>query len=347
MEDSLIPSQDEGQVIPPKETLVRMYRRMQEIRQFEDTVYYLFLQGEMPGTLHLYIGMEACAVGVCENLRQEDYITSTHRPHGHAIAKGVSLKALMAELFGKSSGCCGGYGGSMHVGDLALGAVPAIAIVGGGIPVATGIGLSCKMRKTDQVVCCFFGDGAINQGTFHEGVNMAAIWNLPVIFICENNLYAASTPVAQVVKLENLSDRASAYGIPGVTVDGNDVLAVHREVRKAVERARRAEGPTFVECKTYRLCGHSRNDACGYRSRDEEAKWKKLDPLLRMETNLKEACLATEEELREIRDSVARELEEAVAFARSSAPPLPEDCMKHVFGEEKASCQPQAVKPSE
>jgi TPP-dependent pyruvate/acetoin dehydrogenase alpha subunit len=213
--------------------------------------------------------------------------------------------------------------------------VPAIAIVGGGIPVATGIGLSCKMRKTDQVVCCFFGDGAINQGAFHEGINMAAIWNLPVIFVCENNLYAASTPVAQVVKLQDLSDRASAYGIPGVAVDGNDVLAVYGEVGGAVERARQGQGPTLVECKTYRQCGHSRNDARGYRSREEEAAWKERDPLLLLERRLTDARIATDEELREIKDSVAREMAEAVEFAKASPSPRPEDCLRHVFWQEK------------
>ncbi|MBI3921379.1 MAG: thiamine pyrophosphate-dependent dehydrogenase E1 component subunit alpha [Armatimonadetes bacterium] len=319
---------------PPRESLVRMYQRMQQIRQLEEKVYYLFLQGDMPGTLHLYIGMEACAVGVCENLRHEDYITSTHRPHGHAIAKGVSLKAVMAELFGKSVGCCGGYGGSMHVGDLAVGSVPAIAIVGGGVPVATGIGLSCKMRKTDNVVCCFFGDGAVNEGAFHEGLNMAALWDLPVVFVCENNLYAASTPIAQAVKLAHLSERAGAYGIPGVTVDGNDVLAVYEVVGQAVERARRGEGPTFVECNTYRLCGHSRSDTCGYRDREEEAEWKKRDPLLVMEENLTEAKLITPDELLGIKEAVAREIDEAVQFARAGQTPKPEDCMQHVCAEE-------------
>lgn len=315
----------------PKETMLRMYRRMQEIRQFEEKVYYLFLEGQMPGTLHLYMGMEACAVGVCENLRREDYVTGTHRPHGHAIAKGVSLKAMMAELFAKEDGCCGGYGGSMHVGDLAVGSVPAIAIVAGGIPIATGIGLSCKMRGTDNVACCFFGDGAINEGAFHEGVNMAAIWNLPVVFVCENNLYGASTSIDLVVKVKNLSDRARSYGIPGVTVDGNDVLAVHEEIGTAVARARRGEGPTLVECRTYRLCGHSRSDTCTYRTREEEAEWKKRDPLLVLETRLKENGVAAQDELNAIKESVAQDVDEAVEFARASRAPVPEDCLKHVF----------------
>lgn len=314
-----------------REQALRMYRRLQEIRQFEDKVYFLFLRGDMPGTLHLYIGQEACAVGVCENLRPEDFIMATHRPHGHALAKGVSINAMMAELFAKVEGCSGGYGGSMHVGDISVGCPPAIAIVGGGVPVAAGIGLAFKMRKTDNVVCCFMGDGAVNEGAFHEGVNMAAIWDLPVIFVCENNFYGASTPVAQVTKLDHLAERAKGYGIPGVTVDGMDVLAVYREVGKAVERARRGQGPTLVECETYRFCGHSRTDARNYRTREEEEKWKKRDPLPAMEAKLKKAGLATAREIKAIQEAVARAVDEAVELARAGRSPQPEDCLKHVF----------------
>lgn len=318
---------------PPQEMMLRMYRQMLRIRRFEERVNRLFLEGRMPGTLHLYIGQEACAVGVCEALREDDWITSTHRPHGHAIAKGVSLEAMMAELFAKTTGCARGYGGSMHTGDPEVGALTAIAIVGGSVPVAAGMALASKMRRTGQVVACFMGDGAINEGAFHEGVNMAAIWDLPVVFVCENNRYGASTPVEQVVKLDKLSDRAQGYGIPGVTVDGMDVLAVHATVAQAVERARRGDGPTFVECETYRFIGHSRSDTRGYRSREEEEQWKQRDPIPRLAAQLTTAGEATEADLQRVSDEVDEELDRAVAFAEQSPSPVPEDCLRHVFAE--------------
>ena len=319
-----------------RDDMVRMYRQMQRIRQFEEKVNQLFLEGRMPGTLHLYVGQEACAVGVCEALQPDDWITSTHRPHGHAIAKGVSLNSMMAELFAKTTGCCGGYGGSMHVGDPDVGSLTAIAIVGGSIPVASGMALGFKMRRTDQVVACFMGDGAVNEGAFHEGVNMAAIWDLPVVFVCENNRYGASTPVEQVVRLEKLSERAKGYGIPGITVDGMDVLAVHDAVAAAVERARFGGGPTFVECETYRYVGHSRTDTRGYRSREEEQEWKLRDPIPRLAAHLRDLGEATEDELRAIADEVAAELGEALRFAEDSPSPAPEDCLRNVFAEEVA-----------
>ena len=210
-----------------KGKLIQMYTTMVRIRQFENRVYLLFLQGEMPGTIHLYQGEEAIAAGVCANLTKEDLITSTHRPHGHAIAKGVSFKSLMAELFAKKTGCCEAKGGSMHVGDIDVGMVPAIAIVGGGIPVATGLALACKMMHLKRVVVSFFGDGASNTGAFHEGINMGSIWNLPVVYVCENNLYGASTHVSKVMKIKDVAQRAISYGIPGKVVDGNDVFAVY------------------------------------------------------------------------------------------------------------------------
>ena len=319
---------------PPKDLMLRMYRQMLRIRQFEETVNRLFLEGRMPGTLHLYIGQEACAVGVCEALQPGDWTASTHRPHGHAIAKGVSLKAMMAELFGKATGCAGGYGGSMHMGDSDVGALTAIAIVGGNVPVATGMALGFKMQRTGQVIACFMGDGAINEGAFHEGANMAAIWDLPVVFVCENNLYGASTPIRQVVKLDKLADRAKGYGIPGVTVDGMDVLALYEAAQSAVERARAGEGPTFIECETYRFVGHSRSDTRGYRSREEEAAWKQRDPIPRLGADLRKGGHATEADLEAVAEEIARELEAAVRFAEESPAPAPEDCLKHVFAEE-------------
>jgi pyruvate dehydrogenase E1 component alpha subunit len=321
---------------PSKDLMLCMYRQMLRIRRFEERVNQLFLEGRMPGTLHLYIGQEACAVGACEALRPGDWTTSTHRPHGHAIAKGVSLRAMMAELFGKTTGCAGGYGGSMHMGDPDVGALTAIAIVGGNVPVAAGMALGFRMQRTGQVVCCFMGDGAINEGAFHEGVNMAAIWDLPVVFVCENNKYGASTPIEQVVKLDKLADRARGYGIPGVTVDGMDVLAVHAAVGAAVERARSGGGPTFVECETYRFIGHSRSDTRGYRSREEEEAWRQRDPIPRLAACLRDSGHATDEELGAIADGVAEEVEEAVRFAEESPAPAPEDCLRHVFAEEEA-----------
>jgi len=241
----------------PKTKLIEIYRKMLEIRHFEEKVFDLYGQNLVLGTIHLYAGQEAVAVGVCANLRKDDYVTSTHRGHGHCIAKGARLDKTMAEILGKKTGYCKGKGGSMHIADFSIGMLGATAVVGAGIPIAAGAGLSIKLRGTDQVVACFFGDGASNQGTFHEGINIASVWKLPVIFVCENNLYAMGTRQSIVMAIENIADRAVAYGIPGVVVDGNNVLAVHEATQKAVERARKGEGPTLIECKTYRLKGHS------------------------------------------------------------------------------------------
>src|ERR1051325_737900 len=297
-----------------------LYKTMLLIRRFEERCNSLFMAGKIPSTLHLCIGQEAVATGVCAALRTDDYITSTHRPHGHAIAKGVSPRSIMAELMAKSTGCCKGKGGSMHVGGMNVGMFPAIAIVGAGAPIAVGAALSAKMRGTDQVVTCFFGEGGANEGAVHEAMNMAAVWRLPVIFVCENNLYGASTPVGRVVAVEHIADRAAAYGMPGVIVDGNDVLAVREVTRQAVERARRGEGPTLIECKTYRLCGHSRSDACGYRTRDEEAEWRERDPL-----TVLAKVIADDAALERIETDVAAEIDAAVAFAEESPYPEPED----------------------
>ena len=311
--------------------LLEMYRRMVQIRHFEDRIYYLFLQGLMPGTIHLYQGEEAVAVGVCSNLRRDDIITSTHRPHGHALAKGVSIKSIMAELFAKSTGCCKGKGGSMHVGNIEVGAIPSIAIVGGGIPVATGAALAFKMKKTDQVAACFFGDGASNEGAFHEAINMGALWNLPVIYVCENNLYGASTHVSKVMKLKNVADRAAAYGIPGEVVDGNDVIEVHSAVKGAVDRARKGNGPTLIECKTYRRGGHSRSDGCHYRDKGEEKEWLAKDPIPRIKNKLLEMSLLTEESIAMIEEEVEKELDQAVKYAQDSPSPKPEDALQDVL----------------
>ena len=315
----------------PGVPLLDMYRTMLTIRRFEERCNHLYMQGRIPSTLHLYIGQEAVAVGVCAHLRPDDYLLSTHRPHGHAIAKGVEPRAIMAELFAKSTGCCKAKGGSMHVGDIRVGMFPAIAIVGANIPIAAGVALAAKRLETDRVAVCFFGDGAANEGAFHEGMNMAAIWDLPVIYVCENNLYAASTPVSVAFKIENIADRAAAYGMPGVVVDGNDVEAVYQVAGEAITRARRGEGPTLVECKTYRLCGHSRSDPRTYRSKEEEAMWKAKDPIPRLAERLKELHLATDETLAAMEQEVIALVDEAVAFAEESPSPEPTDTLKHVF----------------
>ena len=317
---------------PPINELA-LYRTMLTIRRFEERCNYLFMQGKIPSTLHLYIGQEAVAAGVCAQLRPSDYLTSTHRPHGHAIAKGVEPRAIMAELFAKATGCCKGKGGSMHVGDMRVGMLPAVAIVGGGIPIASGLALAAKRLGTDTVAVSFFGDGAANEGAFHEGLNMAAIWNLPVVFVCENNLYGASTPFTAVSRLPDVAARAEAYGMPGDIVDGNDVLAVYEAAGRAVAHARAGGGPTLIECKTYRQCGHSRSDPRTYRSKEEEAEWAKRDPIQRLAGHLLAAGQADQAALAEIEKAVVALIDDAVAFAEASPAPAPEDALLHVFWE--------------
>jgi TPP-dependent pyruvate/acetoin dehydrogenase alpha subunit len=308
-----------------------LFRQLLLCRRFEERVFYLFLEGRMPGTIHQAQGQEACAVGVCSTLRPGDVITSTHRPHQHAVARGLSVNSLMAELFAKTTGCCHGKGGSMHLGSLEDGMLPAVAIVGGGIPLASGLGLAFKYRKTGNIVGCFFGDGATNIGSFHEGVNMAAIWDLPVVFACENNRYGASTAIEKVTRVPHLSDRAAAYGIPGFTVDGNDVEAVHDAMQTASERARSGRGPTFLELETYRFCGHSRSDPGHYRSKEEVQHWKERDPITRYEAFCLAEGVLNEKEVEAIKASVDKELDDAVAFAEASPSPQPEDVLNDVY----------------
>ena len=311
--------------------LLDLYRRMVLIRQFEERVKYLFLEGIMPGTIHQYNGQEAVAVGVCAALHADDVITSTHRAHGHALAKGLTVESLMHELFGKSTGCCRGKGGSMHVGDLSKGMVPAIAIVGGGVPVATGIALAFKMKREPRVAVCFTGDGASNEGAFHEGVNMGAIWSLPVVYVIENNRYGASTPISQTTRVAHLSDRASAYGIPGVTIDGNDVLAVYQAARDARDRARAGDGPTLVEAVTYRITGHSRRDPCHYQPEDERALALHNEPIKRFAAHLQSAGVAEASALEAVREAVDAEIEAAVVSAMAAPDPAPEDALDGLF----------------
>jgi len=314
-----------------KEKFAEIHRTMLEIRFFEEKVFELYAQNLVPGTIHLYLGEEAVAVGVCSTLRKDDYITSTHRGHGHCIAKGAELKRIMAEILGKKTGYCKGKGGSMHIADFSVGMLGATAVVGAGIPIAVGAGLSIKLDKTDQVVACFFGEGASNQGTFHEGINMASVWNLPVIFVCENNLYAMGTRQSKAMKIENIADRAIAYGIPGIVVDGNDVLAVLEVTQRAVERARKGEGPTLIECKTYRHKGHSRVDPARYRSKEEVEEWLAKDPIKRFKQKLLQTHILTESEIQKIESEVLAKIEEAVEFAMQSPYPMREEALEDIY----------------
>lgn len=317
----------------PTRVLLEMYRTMVRIRKFEDRVYLLFLGGNLPGTLHLYQGQEAVAAGVCAHLRNEDVVVSTHRADGHALAKGVSMRSCMAELFGKATGCCGGKGGSMHLGDMSVGMLPAIAIVGGGMPIATGCALAFKFQKRDNVAVSFFGDGAINEGAFHEAMNMAAIWDLPVVFVCENNLYGASTHISLVMKVTDIAGRAASYGIPGVAVDGNDIVEVYKLAGAAVERARSGSGPTLVECKTYRKSGHSRGDPNQYRDKEEESLWFARDPISIAQMRLREIDALSDSEIKQIDEEVSAEIEDAIAYAEESPLPEPEDCLRQLWVE--------------
>lgn len=312
-----------------RSVLLGLYERMVLIREFEETVKYLFLEGTMPGTIHQCQGQEATAVGVCAALRTDDWITSTFRGHGHALAKGLSPQEMMDELFGAKTGCCKGRGGSMHMGNMPKGMVPGIAIVGGGIPLAVGMALAFKMQNRPHVVACFFGDGAVAEGAFHEGVNMAAIWGLPVIFVCENNLYGASTHVDLVMKNSHISDRAASYGFRGETVDGNDVLAVLAATERAAAQCRSGQGPVLLELLTYRRTGHSRRDPCHYQPKAERALWAERDPIERFAESLS----LTSEENDQIRGRVLRILEEAVERAKAAPHPEVGELTNYVFAE--------------
>ena len=318
--------------VSPDEALA-LYRDLVRLRRFEDKVYQLFLKGELPGTVHQYQGQEAVAVGVCDVLASDDWITSTHRPHGHAIAKGVSMRAAMAELYGKATGCCGGKGGSMHLGDPEAGMIPAIAIVAGGVSVVSGMGLAFKLRKSGQVAACFFGEGATNEGAFHEGVNFAAVQSLPIVYVCENNLYGASTAYHLTTLVPEVTERVAAYGVPAVVVDGMNVVAVRDAMRTAYERAAAGGGPTFIEAKTYRFAGHSRGDARKYRERDEEEQWRELDPITRMRDAILARDPADAAAMGRIEGEVDAEIDDAVAFARQSPDPDPADAFTDVYAD--------------
>ena len=319
--------------------MLNLYRKMITIRLFEEKIIDLYARGFIPGLAHLYIGEEAVAAGVCANLRKDDYITSTHRGHGHCIGKGARLDKTMAEILGRKTGYCKGKGGSMHIADFSVGMLGATAVVGAGIPIATGAGLSIKLRGTDQVAVCFFGDGASNQGTFHEGINLAAVWHLPVVFVCENNLYAMGTRQTRVMLVDNIADRAAGYGIPGVVVDGNDVLAVFEAARVAVDRARRGEGPTLLECKTYRLKGHSRFDPAAYRPEDEVNEWLKKDAIARFQARLLEMGIITESEIQTTVERTRNDVEEATKFALDSPFPDPVEALDDVYAAKESAAK--------
>jgi pyruvate dehydrogenase E1 component alpha subunit len=307
------------------------YERMLLIRYFEDQVHQLFLGGKLPGFAHLYAGEEAVAVGVCAHLSAKDFITSTHRAHGHGIAKGSDPGALMAELYGKATGVCKGKGGSMHVADLSVGFFGANPIVGAGSPQACGLALAAKVKRTGSVAVCFFGDGAFNQGSCHEALNEAAIWKLPVVFVCENNLYAQSTPIEYGAKAKNVADRASAYGMPGVTVDGMDFFAVYEAAKEALDRARTGEGPTLLEAKTYRFYGHFEGDAMKYRSKEEEQVHHARDPLANFRKKVLSDGLMTTAELKQIEEQVQAKIQAALRFAEESPYPDPKECLTDVY----------------
>jgi 2-oxoisovalerate dehydrogenase E1 component len=309
--------------------LLSLYERMVLIREFEETVKFLFLEGTMPGTIHQCQGQEATAVGVCSALGADDWITSTFRGHGHALAKGLSPQEMLDELFGAETGCCKGRGGSMHMGNFSKGMVPGIAIVGGGIPLAAGMALAFKMERKPNVVACFFGDGAVAEGAFHEGVNMAAIWNLPVIFVCENNLYGASTHVDLVMKNSRISDRAASYGFRGETVDGNDVVAVLAATERAAEECRAGKGPVLLELLTYRRTGHSRRDPCHYQPKDERELWARRDPIERFADTLQ----LIPEERESVQKRVQALLTEAVDRAKVAPQPSVNALAQNVFAE--------------
>lgn len=320
--------------LPPHitdEKLISLYKEMWLIRYFDEKVDQFFAKGMIHGTTHLCVGQEASAAGPIAALKDIDKITSTHRGHGHCISKGAEVKKMMAELFGRETGYCKGKGGSMHIADLEKGNLGANGIVGGGIPIAVGAALTSKMKNLGYVVLCYFGDGASNEGTFHESLNLASIWNLPVVFVCENNQYGMSGPVKEMTNIKNIADRASSYGIPGKIVDGSDVIELMNTVYEAAEHARNGNGPTLVEAKTYRWKGHSKSDAKKYRTREEEKEWRDKDGIKRYKELLISEGLITEEKARQLQEEAKNEIEDAVTFAENSPEPSIDKLLQDVF----------------
>jgi 2-oxoisovalerate dehydrogenase E1 component len=329
-----------------KEELMDYLRQVMELRAFENNIATLLGKAVLKGASHLYAGQEAVAIGAVGALQDDDLITSTHRGHGHAHAHGDTaaktpeakqehFNQMMAEVLGRSGGYCKGKGGSMHIADVAHGNLGATGIVGGNIPVAVGAALAQKLKGTDRVVLCFFGDGASNTGNFHEALNMASLWDLPVVFVAENNAYAMSVPWAKASKLPDIADRACAYGIPGEVVDGMDVLAVRGAVARAAERARRGEGPTLIEAKTYRWYGHSHSDPRAYRTREEEAEWKERDPISVLKENMQTVGMLSEAEFETLDQAVKAKLQQAMAYSEASPEPSPDELYTDVYAPSK------------
>jgi pyruvate dehydrogenase E1 component alpha subunit len=308
-----------------------LLRQMYTVRAFEEKAEQLYTMGKVHGTMHLSIGMEASAVGSIAALRPDDLILSTHRGHGHCIAKGADLNLMVAEFMGKANGYCRGRGGSMHIADVAGGNLGANGVVGGGIASAMGVGLGLKMQKREQIILCFFGDGAANLGPFHESMNMTAIWKLPVVYVCENNQYAMSCSVRRAFAIEHISDRAAAYGMPGETVDGNDLMAVYEAVSRAVKRARAGDGPSLVENVTYRWRGHSKSDVNRYRTKEEIEAWKQKCPIKRFRARLIEEGVLTEDAAEQVQQEACAAIDAAVAFAEASPEPALETIEEGVY----------------
>ncbi len=312
--------------------VLSLYRKMTELREFELKVQELYRGSQMPGFVHLYVGEEAVAVGVCANLTREDPVYSTHRGHGHALAKGVPGRDVMAELFGRAAGCSGGRGGSMHLYSAVHGFMGTNGIVGSGLTMAAGAALSAQLANRGQVAVGFFGDGAVNTGSFHEGLNFAAIWNLPVVYVCENNLYATEMAFRRATKNTDVASRAAVYGLPGVVVDGNNVLEVYQAAAEAVARARSGNGPTLMECKTYRIVGHHEGDpGADYRTREEVESWKKQCPLRILRERILDERWAKVSDLEHIEHETAVWLEDAVKYAKECPDPLASTVLDHVF----------------
>lgn len=316
-----------------KEALKKMYL----IRKFEEGAEDSYMRGLIHGTMHLSIGQEASAVGSCMSLTDDDKITSTHRGHGHCVAKGAELGKMFAEFFGKETGYCKGRGGSMHIADPSKGNLGANGIVGGGLPIAVGAALSAKRLGTGAVTICFFGDGANNEGAFHEALNMAKVWNLPVVFVCENNKYGMSTSTERSTAVKNIAERAAAYAMPGVTVDGNDFSAVTEAVDAAVQRAREGKGPSLVENQTYRWRGHSKSDRNRYRTKEEITEWQSRDPIVAMAKLLTEHKIASDGEIAAIEAEASHIIEDAIKFASEGADPKIEEVTRDVYTEGSAA----------
>ena len=313
---------------------LEMLRLMQTIRRFEERASDDYQAGAIYGVVHCYIGEEAVAVGVCAALNRDDQIISTHRGHGHCLAKGADLNRMMAELYGRQTGYCKGKGGSMHIADFSIGMLGANGIVAGGIPIVTGAGLAAQLEGKGRVAVSFFGDGASNAGPFHESINIAATWKLPMLYVCENNLYSAGTTTAETIALSDVAARAAGYGIPGVVVDGNDVMAVYEAAEAAVSRARAGQGPTLIECKTYRSRGHTeRPGQADSRPQEEIEEWRQRDPINRFATSLMEHGLLTEEAWQKMDAEILAAIEDAVKFSEASPFPDPEAAVEDIFAE--------------